>query len=375
MSTKASPGEPLNKADIPPETNLDVLDAFPTIAKSDTIDVFHDETASVDRIFAGVKDLYGDLMQDFETVEDLINNATTLFKGENNINVVQLDSKETLVVVGDIHGRFWSLRSILHEHPPSATTLHLFNGDMVDKGPSSLECIFLIFALKCKYPSSVFVNRGNHEDDYTNNEFGFRREVRLRAGSSFPTFYQSIQACFLALPLGLRIQTVDRAYLAVHAGIPFFERHPLSLDDIQQLDRQVSCSDRCDSVTQILWNVKHGSGANGSSLHGTSRGQSFGGEIITEFCDTEKLNGIIRGHEAEPRGWELDGRCLTVNSASDGFTTCLVIKGNNHRLEINTIEPTERAISSLNKNNQYRFMGHGCDDENERNEITSQFPN
>lgn len=46
---------------------------------------------------------------------------------------------------------------------PSTTNLYLFNGDIVDKGPKSTECMILLFLLKLQYPNYVFINRGNHE--------------------------------------------------------------------------------------------------------------------------------------------------------------------------------------------------------------------
>ena len=43
--------------------------------------------------------------------------------------------------------------------PPSETNLYLFNGDIVDKGPMSLECILYLFLLKLSKPDHVFINR------------------------------------------------------------------------------------------------------------------------------------------------------------------------------------------------------------------------
>jgi serine/threonine-protein phosphatase 5 len=107
----------------------------------------------------------------------------------------------------NIAGQDWSLRAILQQNGfPSPQTKYIFNGDIVDRGPASIECILIIFALKYRYPTSVFINRGNHESDPVNNENGFRREARMRLKLDT---YDAFSDCFLTLPLGVIIQLTD----------------------------------------------------------------------------------------------------------------------------------------------------------------------
>ena len=53
---------------------------------------------------------------------------------------------------------------------------YLFLGNYVDKGKSSLEIICTLFALKIKFPKSIFLLRGSHEDKFININGGFGTE-------------------------------------------------------------------------------------------------------------------------------------------------------------------------------------------------------
>ena len=88
----------------------------------------------------------------------------------------QVPNHAVINVCGDIHGQFYDLLKIFREKgtvkrrrslsrqiyfeksvsgPPSDTNLYLFNGDIVDKGPMSLECVLYLFLLKLSRPNQV----------------------------------------------------------------------------------------------------------------------------------------------------------------------------------------------------------------------------
>eukprot|EP00434_Breviolum_minutum_P006931 symbB.v1.2.006117.t1/scaffold364.1/size219240/14 len=91
-------------------------------------------------------------------------------------NVIHIPAPEVgsrFVVVGDLHGHFGDLRHLLEDHGepspgPKGAVRFLFNGDFVDRGTWGPEVLLLLYALKIKYPSAVFLNRGNHEDQSQN---------------------------------------------------------------------------------------------------------------------------------------------------------------------------------------------------------------
>lgn len=65
---------------------------------------------------------------------------------------------------GDIHGQFYDLLNIFKINGlPSENNPYLFNGDFVDRGSFSVECIFTLFGFKLLFPNHFFMSRGNHE--------------------------------------------------------------------------------------------------------------------------------------------------------------------------------------------------------------------
>lgn len=96
---------------------------------------------------------------------------------------------------------------------------YVFLGDYVDRGNHSLETITLLMALKVKFPDSIFLLRGNHEDIWINKNFGFSDECekRLSENTDFPeSVFSKINNFFEYLPLAALI---DDTILCIHGGI------------------------------------------------------------------------------------------------------------------------------------------------------------
>jgi len=122
--------------------------------------------------------------------------------------------------------------------PPQSR--YLFLGDYVDRGPQGIETICLLAALKIKYPNSIYLLRGNHENDRVNNVnfkikstivptyistrglnskinqvYGFEEEVRCKYGKN-NEIWKAIQDAFSSMPLAA---IVGKKIFCVHGGL------------------------------------------------------------------------------------------------------------------------------------------------------------
>jgi protein phosphatase len=78
--------------------------------------------------------------------------------------------------------RFFDLWGIPNENGDIESYDYLFLGDYVDRGNHSLETMCLLMALKVKFPDKIHLLRGNHEDKWINQAFGFAEECGNRLG-------------------------------------------------------------------------------------------------------------------------------------------------------------------------------------------------
>lgn len=172
-----------------------------------------------------------------EQIISLCQLALHVLQAEHSLLSVPLPCK----VFGDLHGDYFSLIKFFQQFGDVRVLNNftfLFLGDYVDRGPCSINIVCLLFALKIRYPSRVYLLRGNHESrsmcgdghKYTTllAEFFMRFS---QPGSIGDKNYQSTYAmtadlannlwnlvidCFDFLPFAA---VIGRCIFAVHGGL------------------------------------------------------------------------------------------------------------------------------------------------------------
>lgn len=140
---------------------------------------------------------------------DLIIKTTKIFKSEPNV----LKLKDPITIVGDIHGQYYDLLSLLDLGGSFETNQYIFLGDYVDRGSFSIEVLILLYAAKCTYPSNVWLIRGNHECRNLTSYFNFKQECEIKYDTEV---YNLIMLSFDALPLG---SLINGKFVCLHGGI------------------------------------------------------------------------------------------------------------------------------------------------------------
>lgn len=137
-----------------------------------------------------------------------------------------VDSKDRICIIGDICGQSSTFRIVLNRVDYHST--FLFLGNYVGKGPKSLYCILLAYALKMLNPNTILL-RGNNETelgkDLWNDILFHFLEVPKSSGSiegslvykNCSKLYHLLRVSFNCLPV---CAIVNGSYFFAHGGIP-----------------------------------------------------------------------------------------------------------------------------------------------------------
>ena len=219
---------------------------------------------------------------------------------------VMLEIPAPAQIVGDIHGQYPDLLRLFEFRgmPPDAN--YLFLGDYVDRGPNGLECMFLLMALKIKYPTQVWLLRGNHECAAINRIYGFYDECKRRYNIKT---WKKFQDVFNWLPLAA---VVDEKIFCIHAGLsPDLQ----SMDQIRNIPRPTDVPDSgllCD----LMWSDPEADIA-GWAENDRGVSYTFGADVVGKFLNKHDYDLVVRAHQVVEDGYEFfaDRQLVTIFSA------------------------------------------------------------
>ncbi|MGZ4851098.1 MAG: metallophosphoesterase [Candidatus Bathyarchaeia archaeon] len=227
--------------------------------------------------------------------------------------LVKLKALGETLVIGDLHGDFASLISILQSskfiekiRKTQDATL-IFLGDYGDRGEKSPEVYYLILKLKLSFPRQVVLLRGNHEAPTdllgVPHDLPFRFQERF--GENWKEVYEKIRGFHTCL---YNAVYVEHRYLMLHGGL---SPKITGLQDIAQA--QENCND--DVFGDILWNDPD-ENVRGVSFSPRGAGELFGKKVTTEVLEHLNAKILIRGHETSNVGFKINhgGKVLTLFS-------------------------------------------------------------
>lgn len=227
-------------------------------------------------------------------------------------NVVYLQSPIT--VVGDIHGQFYDLIEIFKIGGFCPDTNYLFLGDYVDRGMFSVETITLLLCLKIRYPTRVFLIRGNHESRQITQNYGFYSECMRKYGSASTWHYFTEMFDYLTLSA-----VIDDSIFCVHGGL---SPNVHTLDQLRLVDRYREIPHE-GAMADLVWSDPDEDNS-GFALSPRGAGYTFGIDVVKKFLGINGMDKMLRAHQLCNEGYQeyFGGLVTTVWSAPNYCYRC-----------------------------------------------------
>lgn len=273
-------------------------------------------------------------LTDFCSVLDA---STRVLKNQNKIgqisggkvvgSLVKLEIPQRLIVIGDIHGDYGVLSTILSkiDYERYLSDDHnklIFLGDYIDRGQSSPQVLYTVCFLKARFPQSVILIRGNHEapDEFPfpSHDFPFRIMDLFGQDRSMALYYQKILPFFHALYLSV---VIENCFVIVHGGVPTQLPND-GQEAIETLSSAQANYMTCETMEEILWNDPRDSIMNKENFERSRRGigKHFGRSVSQTWLRRLDAKVLLRGHEP-CEGYKIDhqGLVFTIFTCKESY--------------------------------------------------------
>ena len=242
-------------------------------------------------------------------IKFLVSKAKEVLSKEDNVQAVSAP----VTICGDVHGQFHDLLELFKIGGKCPDTNYLFMGDYVDRGYHSIETLCLLLLLKIRYPTRIYLTRGNHESTEITQLYGFYDECVQKFGNA--NVWKMFTDLFNYLPISA---IVENKIFCLHGGLsPDIE----TIDEIRRLDRRrdvPSSGAMCD----LLWSDPEERLGWGVSPRGA--GYIFGSDISKQFTQRNNLMMVNRAHQLVMKGynWSHEKLVCTLFSAPNYCYRC-----------------------------------------------------
>ena len=242
-------------------------------------------------------------------IKVLVAKAKEVLAKEDNVQPVSAP----VTICGDVHGQFHDLLELFTIGGKCPDTNYLFMGDYVDRGYHSIETLCLLLLLKIRYPTRIYLTRGNHESTEITQLYGFYDECVQKFGNA--NVWKMFTGLFNYLPISA---SVNNKIFCLHGGLsPDIE----TIDEIRKIDRRrdvPSSGAMCD----LLWSDPEERLGWGVSPRGA--GYIFGSDISKKFTQRNNLMMVNRAHQLVMKGynWSHEKLVCTLFSAPNYCYRC-----------------------------------------------------
>ena len=248
-------------------------------------------------------------------------------EAEYSGSLVKLEIPERLVVIGDIHGDYGALNSILSkiDYERYLSDEHnklVFLGDYIDRGRRSPEVLYTVCFLQARFPQSVILMRGNHEapDEFPfpSHDFPYRIMDLFGQDQSMALYYHKILPFFHALYLSV---VIKNCFVIVHGGLPAHLPHngPEAIKTLSNAQAEHMTS---ETMEEILWNDPRDSIMDNGEFERSRRGigKHFGRSVSNTWLKRLDAKVILRGHEP-CEGYKIDhqGLVFTIFTCKESY--------------------------------------------------------
>ena len=288
-------------------------------------------------------------------VEAICTSVEGIFESEPSL----LEIPPPVKICGDIHGQMADLLRVFKIGGSPPQSKYLFLGDYVDRGNKSVEVIVLLFALKVRYPDSIYLIRGNHESMEMTEMFGFMDECRKKL--SMQTWLLFLRV-FDYLPIGA---VVGSSFFCIHGGL---SPHLKTLDDIRVIARPTPIPE-AGLMADLLWSdpsvTTNGFGPNerGSTI-------TWGENAASEFLKANNLQYVVRGHQMAQDGFHFPfdpcRHTVTIFTASNYANECT------NKAAFMDIDEDETVVFNILPQKQARESGKSKTAELSTNDVLSR---
>ena len=231
-------------------------------------------------------------------------NEGSIAGGRVSGGLSEISDLSNLVIISDIHGDFACLDQMLREvhyeqFLADQKNKIVFLGDYIDRGSNSVGVLHTVCQLKCVYPDSVILMRGNHEAPaefpFASHDFPFQL-IETFGEAPGRAIYRRTLALFRELTVATFIV---KKLLLVHGGLPTDIEETQDYKSLLATAYEKHMTNKI--FAELLWNDPRQIESGGeweNSRRGI--GRHFGPSITKKWLKALETNCIVRGARAMP---------------------------------------------------------------------------